>query len=1087
MADNKKTIFISYGRDQENPEDVELVRRVKCDLEEEGFVVLMDEEQLRSADVWDEKLENMILNSDWILYFITPYSARRPEGYCLNELAMSLAYKKPVAPVMVRYEVPPLSICRIQYLDLESIDINDEQQYQKKIDEIISVIREDNRLGFEGDHLRVLSEIEPIKFETMISKHSKRFVGREWLYKQVNEWLDDGTSRVLWLQAKAGFGKSAIATYLASKHPSALSVYFCQYDYAESKDPREMLKVLIYELSTQLPEYHKILQTLHLKDALSKSAEHIFTQLLLEPLQRISKPDTKFFFVIDALDEANKENKNEIVELIANRFLDLPEWLGIVMTSRPEPELERKLKKFNPLALDTEEDENLKDMEMLLGENYGIDDPHIIEVLIRKSEGNVLYLKSLFDLDIIKKNELDTGSIDKLPPTMEGFFLTYFERKFPNIEEYEEKYLDFVSLLVSQKGLEEILVQDILQLSEREYKRLKSAFGSLLEIDNGKLTFYHKSLFEWLGDYDKSGEYSANETIGKELFENFINELNVKSYKGEYITLENFNKILIDRIFKKNRNLKAYFELLYNIEDEAKVKTYISLGIYYDQHNKMYQAIVLHEESLEIAKRLYRYNPDKWVEYYTAVLNNLALSYQKFNRFSEAIALNEENFKIIKILYDNDSNRWVEEYTAALINLSSSYYESNQILKVIHLLEESLNITRTLYHHNPDRWVKYYTLTLTNLAMSYQKCNRLSEAILLEEENFGIIKMLYSKDSDRWAEDYVRTLNNLALLYKDGNRLFDAIALEEESLKITNILYQDNLDRWVEYYTFALTNLAMSYQKCNRLSEAILLEEENFGIIKMLYSNDSDRWAEDYVRTLNNLALLYKDSNRLSDAILLEEENLKITKVLYHNDPDKWVKDYTSALNNLALSYKYSSKTSESIILQKETLKIRKVLYSAHPDQWAEAYTRALNNLATSYYNSNQISKAIPLQEESLELRKMFYQNNPDQWAEAYITALNNLALSYQYSSRLPESILLQEESLEIIKVLYQNNLEEWAELYATALNNLGTLYYQEGQYQNALDLITKQYEVVLKQYDKEHTEIKQILKNIEIIKKALD
>ena len=33
MEQNKKTIFISYGRDEKNPQDVELVRRVKRDLE----------------------------------------------------------------------------------------------------------------------------------------------------------------------------------------------------------------------------------------------------------------------------------------------------------------------------------------------------------------------------------------------------------------------------------------------------------------------------------------------------------------------------------------------------------------------------------------------------------------------------------------------------------------------------------------------------------------------------------------------------------------------------------------------------------------------------------------------------------------------------------------------------------------------------------------------------------------------------------------------------------------------------------------------------------------------------------------------
>lgn len=104
---NKKIIFISYGRDEKNPQDIELVKRVKKDLEKEGFKVLIDEEQLRTSDDWEIKLEKMILQSDWILFFITPYSARRPDGYCLNELALALSHRISIAPIMVRYTVPP--------------------------------------------------------------------------------------------------------------------------------------------------------------------------------------------------------------------------------------------------------------------------------------------------------------------------------------------------------------------------------------------------------------------------------------------------------------------------------------------------------------------------------------------------------------------------------------------------------------------------------------------------------------------------------------------------------------------------------------------------------------------------------------------------------------------------------------------------------------------------------------------------------------------------------------------------------------------------------------------------------------------
>jgi hypothetical protein len=63
-----KTIFISYGRDEKNPHHVELVKRVKLDLEKEGYTILMDIERLKTGDDWQLQLESDIAMSDWILF-----------------------------------------------------------------------------------------------------------------------------------------------------------------------------------------------------------------------------------------------------------------------------------------------------------------------------------------------------------------------------------------------------------------------------------------------------------------------------------------------------------------------------------------------------------------------------------------------------------------------------------------------------------------------------------------------------------------------------------------------------------------------------------------------------------------------------------------------------------------------------------------------------------------------------------------------------------------------------------------------------------------------------------------------------------
>ncbi len=738
---NKKTIFISYGRDENHPEDVELIKRIKSDLENE-FNLLMDIDRLKGPDDWENKLSDDLDASDWVVFFITPFSARRPNGYCLNEIAYALWKKKNIAPVMLTQEVPPLSICRLQYLDIQDLK-KGEGKYQEKISKLVEVLKEEKKLGFEGEHLKVLDDLNPIKFETILSKHSYDFVGREWVYDEIDRWLaDKGNSRVLWITAEAGFGKSAIAAYLARTHPSAMSVYFCQYDYVESKDPREMLKVLIYELSTQIDGYQKILQTLDIKGTLLKSPEHIFTQLLLEPLQQIDKPKEKHFFIIDALDEASSDGKNKIVELISNRFLDLPSWFNIVITSRPEPELVRKLKKFNSIELIADDERNKNDLEQFLRDRKSISNGNLTKALISKSEGNILYLKSIFELEMIRKGELTLENIERLPDSMEGFFLRYFERKFEDIELYEEKYLIFVSLLMAYRdGIPELLIRDILKLSQREYNKIKGRFGSLLEINNNSLIFYHKSIYEWLSDYDKSGDYSADLEEGQRILDEFIDSMNNETYTKNYIEFYYFNKRLIDKIYKQDKSLERFFGLLKFVADEKIIKQLAKLSHHYFFHNKMYRAVELQERLYVVTKNLYQDNSDRWAEDYTTVLNNLALSYVDLERHSEAITLQEESLKIRKELYSQNPDRWVEDYTIALNNLASCYLKNNKISEAIELWEENIKILKELYQDNPERWTDKYTIVFKNFLNMYNKIDSKDRAKKLKRDHKSIFTL----------------------------------------------------------------------------------------------------------------------------------------------------------------------------------------------------------------------------------------------------------------------------------------------------------------------------------------------------------
>jgi TIR domain len=95
--------------------------RLKADLERRGHAVWFDAERLQLVADWEpyieEGLDLVSAEHGKFLLLLTPYSVRRPGGYCLNELARAYSRGLPGIPLMVSTVEAPLSLAAIQWLD----------------------------------------------------------------------------------------------------------------------------------------------------------------------------------------------------------------------------------------------------------------------------------------------------------------------------------------------------------------------------------------------------------------------------------------------------------------------------------------------------------------------------------------------------------------------------------------------------------------------------------------------------------------------------------------------------------------------------------------------------------------------------------------------------------------------------------------------------------------------------------------------------------------------------------------------------------------------------------------------------------
>ena len=103
--------------------------------------------------------------------------------------------------------------------------------------------------------------------------------------------------------------------------------------------------------------------------------------------------------MIDALDEAGEAGRNPLVEMLARHASLLPDWLGLIVTSRPESHVTMPLHSEKPVLLDKASDNNIADLRELLLHRLApqlagrADADRLISQILQKSEGVILYIE----------------------------------------------------------------------------------------------------------------------------------------------------------------------------------------------------------------------------------------------------------------------------------------------------------------------------------------------------------------------------------------------------------------------------------------------------------------------------------------------------------------------------------------------------------------------------------------------------------------------------------------------------------------------------------------------------------------------
>ncbi len=338
-------IFLSYGRKDAD----ELAERLKKDLEDRGYKVWLDKNQTRAGKDWQYEIEEAIEKSNAFISLLTPHAVRRPDGVCLDEISMARFNSKRIIPLMVIPCKPPLCIFRLDWIDFQ--ECNTEAGYQKALDRLINEINR-NEQNVEGTCASIFGKLEPIDFGTRVADLTRNFTGREWLIKELDNWLKNDESRVFFVTGDPGIGKSAVMAHLVEKHAMVGAYHFCMFHTDESTDPGVFIKSISAQLATQFEDYRHILQAMgDLDDVVKQDANSLFKRLITDPLSKIKQPEDPILIVVDALDESLKVKGTNISRLLRNRLNDLPKWVRLVISSRKEASIIDTFSEFKPFLM----------------------------------------------------------------------------------------------------------------------------------------------------------------------------------------------------------------------------------------------------------------------------------------------------------------------------------------------------------------------------------------------------------------------------------------------------------------------------------------------------------------------------------------------------------------------------------------------------------------------------------------------------------------------------------------------------------------------------------------------------------------
>jgi tetratricopeptide (TPR) repeat protein len=967
---NTLKLFLSYGRDEHADE----ARALRDALRTRGHEVWFDEEQLGTGLDWEQRIEKGLQWCDRVVLTMTPHSVRRPDGYCLNEIAKALEFRKLIIPVLL-VEVPqgaPTSICRIQYLDWRDAVPAAEKadRFLRRLARLCEAIEED-KLDFEGGQQRLIRHLQPLNFDGDLQRHVASFKGRVQLEARLRQWLrNPAGSQVLWLTAAPGLGKSAVAATLSHRWAEVAAVHFCVAGQKDKANPARAVLSIAYQLSQRqhMNLYASRLSNLDLEREAHKDARTLFDTLLVGPLAKnFPAPPEPLLVIMDGLDEATQpEGENPLAEIIAADWGRLPAWLRLMVSSRPEAELVTWLSGTQRIDIRSDDAEQQVDLADFLRERLAaIGRPPGEETLSRilsRSEGAFHYAVLL--LEEVRQGRCNPDNPVDLPAGLNSFYAQTFKRRFPDITVYRGQTRPLLELILA--ATEPVPLAVLAGATNREAQDVRqdlSALGSMLAIEPGQgqtdpdwdtVRLSHASLRSWLTGLDATRQAFAGAYAAKVDTKGLAAEV-LRQWEAGNDPTKDVQDAAIDR---KGFVVRELWTLLKGAKDIAALdRAAIDLSLYWAKR-QLALAIEPGEFAAEGAWRSFEagVHGAKSLEHGGECLvhlgqlqSSIGQSTQALRAFRRALVIRER-----LAAQDPDNAGWQRHLAANYNRIGDVLQSQGRLAGGLEEFRKGLAIAERLAAKDPDDtwWQRELSVSYGRIGGVLLSQGNLIAALEEFRKTLAIGERLVAQDPDNagWQSDLGARYNHIGAVLQSQGNLAGALEEFRKHLAIAERLAAQDPDNagWQRELRVSYGRIGGVLLSQGNLAGALEEFRKTLAIAERMAAQDPDNagWQSDLAVAYIRIGDVLQSQGNLSGALEEFRKTLAIAERLAAQDPDNvgWQSDLAVTYNRIGGVLQSQGNLAGALEEFRKTLAIAERMAAQDPDNagWQ-------SDLATSY------------------------------------------------------------------------------------------------------------------------------------------